>query len=129
MGLLADAIAQALPELRAEAEALMVDTFDVGSYGEGYTYDEDSGTDVRTFVVAFTSAGRLLTSTAPGESQVGERTTIHISRTLHLPVSTPVVPVGSVARRASDGTEYRILADLTHPQPKSRKLAVEQVLS
>jgi hypothetical protein len=129
MAVLQAAVAAKLPFLRAEAEALMVDTFEVGDYGDGYEYDEDTGITTRTFNADFTSKGRLLTNTAPGESEAGERTVVSISRTLHLPISTPVVTVGKVARRTSDGAEFRVLADITHPQPKSRKLAVEQVLS
>lgn len=121
------ALDAALPELRAEAEALMVDTFEVGDPGD-WGYDEDSATDVRTFVADFTTIGRLLTSTAPSEPQVGERTTVAINRTLHLPADTPPVKSGKLARRVFDGAVYRVLADVTHgSHPKSRRLAVEEV--
>ena len=124
---LQSAIEAELPFLRAEAEALMPDEFELGNYGDGYHYDPDLEEDVRDFDLLFTTRGKLMTSTAPGEVEVGGRTAVQISRTLHIRVDTPAVPEGTVAR--SGGREFRILAELTHPQPKSRRFAVEEVLS
>ena len=126
-GVLAGALDAALPTLRAEAEALMLDTFEIGDPGEWQYVD---GEDVRDFTVDFTTPGRLLTSTAPSESEAGERNVVAISRTLHIPASTPVVASGKHARRTSDGAVFRVLADVTHgSHPKSRRLAVEEALS
>lgn len=122
------AIAAELPFLRAEAEALLVDEFEFGNYGAGWHYDEDAGEDVRDFTTLFTSPGKLMTTTAPGDVEVGGRTSTQISRTLHIPVDTPAVPAGTVARR-SGRPDLQILAELTHPQPKTRRFAVEEVLS
>jgi hypothetical protein len=124
---LQSAIEAELPFLRAEAEALMPDEFEFGDYGDGWHYDTESGEDVRDFDLLFTTRGKVMTSTAPGEVEVGGRTAVEISRVLHIPVGTPAVPQGTVAR--SGGREYRILAEVTHPQPKSRRFAVEEVLS
>lgn len=125
---LAAAIEGALPRLRAEAEALMPHDYDFGTYGDGWHYDEDLKQDVRDFDLLFSSRGKIMSTTQAGEVEVGGRTAIQINRTLHIPVDTPAVPAGTVAR-SSDGHEYRILAEVTHPQPKSRRFAVEEVLS
>lgn len=127
MSILRDAIDATLPELRAEAEALMNETFQIGSYGDGWHYDDEAGVDVRDFSLLFATIGKVLSNTSASEVEVGGRTVVEISRVLHIPVDTSAVPVGSVAR--SSGREYRILAELTHPQPKSRRFAVEEVLS
>ena len=121
--------ARDLAVLQADAEALMVDEFEFGNYGAGWHYDPTVDADVRDFEPLFTTPGRVLTSTAASESEAGDRTVVAINRTLHVPASKPTVPTGTVARRASDGAEFRVLADLTHPQPKSRRFAVEEVLS
>lgn len=125
---LSSALEAELPFLRAEAEALMNEEFEIGTYGDGWHYDEDLGEDVRNFDALFVTRGKVMSLTAPGEAQVGERTSIEISRTLHIPVDTPAVPVGAVARRA-DRPDLNILAEVTHPQPKSRRFAVEEVLT
>lgn len=125
---LAAAIAAELPFLRAEAEALMVDEFEMRAYGE-WRYDAEAGRDVRDYTVVYTTPGRLLTSTAPGEAEAAGRTVLSIDRTLHVPADKPTVPAGMVAHRIVDGAEYRILADITSSHPKSRRFAVEEVLS
>ena len=125
---LSGAIESQLPYLRAEAEALMSDTFELGDYGDGYHYDPVLDADVRDFEALFTTPGKVMSSTQATEVEVGGRTSIAISRTLHIPVGTPAVPVGTVARRAGQ-PDLRILAEVTHPQPKSRRFAVEEVLS
>jgi hypothetical protein len=125
---LAAAIEQEIGFLRAEAEALMPDEFEVGTYGDGWHYDDDLGEDVRDFDALFTTRGKVMTSTAAGEMEVGGRTAVEISRTLHIPVATPDVPAGAVARRTGR-PDLRILAEVTHPQPKSRRFAVEEVLT
>ena len=125
---LQSAIEAELPFLRAEAEALMPDEFELGNYGDGYHYDPDLEEDVRDFDLLFTTRGKLMTSTDILGGRVSFNVTaVQISRTLHIPVDTPAVPEGTVAR--SGGREFRILAELTHPQPKSRRFAVEEVLS
>lgn len=125
---LAAALEQALPRLRAEAEALMPVDYDIGVYGDGWHYDEDLRQDVRDFDLLFSSPGKVMSTTQTSEVEVGGRSSIEINRTLHIPVDTPAVPVGAVAR-SSDGHEFRILAEVTHPQPKSRRFAVEEVLT
>ena len=124
---LSAAIAAELPFLRAEAEALMDETFEIGSYGVGWEYNPTSGEDERAFTVAFTTPGKVLSNTSASEVEVGGRTVAQIDRVLHIPVDTDDVPANAVAR--SGGREFRILAELTHPQPKSRRFAVEEVLS
>lgn len=126
--MLADDIAAALPQLRAEAEALMDQQFDLGDYGDGWHYDHDFDQEVRDFTVLFSTVGKLRSSTQASEVEVGGRTATTISRTFCIPVGTPAVPVGTIVRRAN-GTDLRILAEITHPQPKDRKFAVEEALS
>lgn len=124
-----DAIAAALPELRAQAESLMTDTFEFRLYADGWEYDANEGVEIRVHEVLFAYPGKIVTSTQPSASQVGERTAITVDRELHIPAASPTVPVGVVARRARDGAEFEVLADVTHQQPKSRRLRVVEVLS
>ena len=124
-----DAIAAALPELRAEAESLMTDDFELRNYGEGWFYNTDEDREERIHEVLFTSRGKIVSRTQVSASQVGERTALSVERILHLPVSTPAVPVGTVARRLRDGAEFEVLGETTHQQPKSRRFPVSEVLS
>ena len=126
---LQSAIEAELPFLRAEAEALMYDSFEFRDYGDGFHYDPEAGVDVRDYAVLFTSVGKIMTNTVPSNAEVGGRTAVGIDQTLHIPASSPVVAVGVVAHRVSDDVEFTVRADVTHPQPKSRRLSVERVLS
>lgn len=118
-----------LDELRADAEALMADTFEMRDYGDGYHYDADLGQDVHDFDLLYTTIGRVLTNTAASQVEAGGRTVVVIDQTLHVPAAKPTVAPGVVAHRTSDGAEFTVLADVTHPQPKSRKFSVRRELT
>ena len=106
----------------------MADSFEVGTYGDGWHFDANLGEDVRDFTVAFSTKGKVMTSTTPSEFEVGGRGVVRASHTVHIPVDTPVVPRGASVRSTISLREFRVLAEVTHPQPKSRRFAVGEVL-
>lgn len=136
--MLADEIARALPFLRAEAEARMLDTWAIGT-DLGWSYDEDLGEDVQTVDPLFTTQGRLKVSgNVVQTSEAGDRTVVTTRRELHIPVSSPAAPVGAVAQctavhATSDPTLLGTIVRLAGPAPGSqttaRRLEVEEVLS
>lgn len=122
------AIEAELPFLRAEAEALFTDDFELREYGNGWRFDAAAKKDVREFSLLYGSRGKVITSTQSSEAQVGDRTAATVRRELHLPASSAAVPVDTVAFRIADGVEFRVLADVTNAHPKTRRLYVEEVL-
>lgn len=133
---LQSAIEAELPFLQAEAEARMVDTWTIGA-DVGWVFN---GTvDVQTVTPLFTTQGRLK---SPGsvalESQAGERTVVQTRRELHIPVSSPAVPVNAVAQctevhETSDPTMLNVIVRLSGPAPGSqttaRRLEVTETLT
>lgn len=118
----------------------MLDTFQIGTYGDGWEFNEDTGAEERTFVVAFTTPGRVKTvsTTVPHESQVGGRTSVEVRRELHIPVTSPATEVGMVARciavdATSDpsllGAELTLAGPAPGSQTTARRLAVVEVIS
>lgn len=124
------------------AEARMLDTWAIGT-DAGWAYDPAAdggkGADVQTVDALFTTKGRLK---VPGnvvrESDAGGRTVVETRRELHIPVSSPAVPVGAVAQctavhETSDPTMLGVIVRLSGPAPGSqttaRRLEVVEVLS
>ena len=141
---LQSAIAAELPYLRAEAEARMLDTFDIGVPSGGYTYDPaangGTGGDVETIEPLFTTAGRVKVGggLAAREAEAGGRTVTTVIRELHIPVDSDAVPVGAVAvctavDPTSDPTLLGARLRLSGPAPGSqttaRRLQVEEILT
>lgn len=125
---------------RKLAESRMLDTFEIRVYGDGYHYDEDLGEDVRDYIVSFTTQGRVKVGggLAARESEAGERTVVTVTRELHIPVDSPVVPVGAVAvctavDPTSDptllGAELTLAGPVPGSQTTARRLQVTEVLT
>lgn len=137
--MLADDITQALPELRAHAESRMLDSFLIGHYGDGWVYDDLLEQDVREFIVAFPTKGRVKVTVAmPQASEVGARTSYETRRELHIPTGSPATPDNAVARcvaihRTTDPTLLGAELSITGPAPGSqttaRRLTVTEVIS
>jgi hypothetical protein len=132
------AIEQVLPELRAEAEARMLDTWTIGA-DVGWVYNETTDVDVQTVTPLFTTQARMKVSTTQvREAQAGERTTVESRRELHIPIDSPAVPVNAVAEctavdATSDptllGTIVRLSGSVVGSQTTARRLEVVEVLS
>jgi hypothetical protein len=134
------AIEAELPFLRAEAEARMVDTFELRVFTDGWHYDEDLDEDVRDYEVLFTTPGRVKVSNglAVHDSEVGGRTAAEVTRTLHIPVGSDAVPADAVAvctavHATSDPTLLGATLVIGGPAPGSqttaRRLEVTEVLT
>ena len=133
------AIEAELPFLRAEAEARMVDTWEIGEDG-GWAYNPATGRDEQTILNPITTKGRVRVFSALGarEGEAGDRTVIETRRELHVPVSTPALPTGAVARctavgATSDPTLLGTVARLGGPVPGSqttaRRIEIIEVVS
>lgn len=129
-------------EDRAEAEARMLDTFEIRVYDDDkvYVYDEDLAEDVEnTYTVVLTTPGRVkVAGLAVRDSEVGGRTAASVTRSLHIPVDSAEVPSGAVAvctavHATSDPTLLGARLRLSGPAPGSqttaRRLEVTEVLS
>lgn len=138
------AIEAELPFLRAEAEARMLDTFDIGVPSGSYAYDPTAnggtGGDVETITPLFTTPGRVKVGggLASREAEAGGRTIVSVTRELHIPVDSAAVPTGAVAvctavHATSDPTLLGATLRLAGPAPGSqttaRRLEVEEVLT
>lgn len=131
------AIEAELPYLRSEAEARMVDTFDIKvPTGTAYV----GGVDVTTYSTLFTTQGRVKVEggLSVRDSQVGDRTSVSVVRTLHIPVDSAEVPALAVAvctaiGTTSDPTLLGATLTLAGPAPGSqttaRRLQVSEVLT
>lgn len=137
---LQSAIEAELPFLRAEAEARMVDTFEIRVYTDGWHYDPEVDADVQDFDVLFTTPGRVKVEQGLSvhDSEVGGRTSASVTRTLSIPVTSDAVPVNAVAfctavHATSDPTLLGARLTIGGPAPGSqttaRRLEVTEVLS
>lgn len=124
---------------RRKAEARMKDAFLIGHYGDGWVYDDMLERDVREFIVAFPTKGRVKVTVAmPQASEVGARTAYEVRRELHIPATSPATPPDAVARcvdahHTSDPTLLGADLSITGPAPGSqttaRRLTVTEVIS
>lgn len=134
------AIEAELPFLRAEAEARMVDWFDIKVESASPVYNPTTKTTEPVYTLLFSTKGRVK---APGglavrESESAARTSVSVIRELHIPVSSAAVPVGAVAfvtsvHETSDPTLLDARLRLAGPSPGSqttaRRLMVSEVLT
>lgn len=131
-----------IAEDRAEAESRMLDTFDI-KMPTGEEYDDDPasptyGEEVTTYDHLFTTKARLKVIGAYGfEQQVAGRTVTEIVRELHIPVSSPEVPVGAhaIPVTLADSTDQTVaggrlvLEPSVGSQTTARRMKVREVLS
>lgn len=115
----------------------MLDTFDIKvPTGTAYV----GGEDVTTYDVLFTTVGRVKVESglSARDAQVGDRTSVSVVRTLHIPVDSDPVPALAVAvctdvHETSDPTLLGAVLTLAGPAPGSqttaRRLQVSEVLT
>lgn len=118
----------------------MLDTFAIGVPTGGTVYDPATQTEVDEIDPLFTTRGRVKSPSGlvARESQAGGRTVVEVTRALHIPVGSPVVPVGAIAvctvvDSSSDPSLLNARLRLAGPAPGSqttaRRLEVTEVLS
>lgn len=132
------AISAELPFLRRQAEARMLDTFEIRVLtGE---YEMVDGVETETFDVVLTTKGRVKVAEglAVREAEVGGRTSATVVRQLHIPWNSPAIPTGAVAvctavDATTDPTLLNARLRLEGPSPGSqttaRRLQVSEVLT
>lgn len=98
------AVERELPALRAEAEARMTVTLQIGTYGP-WRYDDALGREVRDLVDSFTTKARVRSRSAQQvrETELGERSVVTVDREVHIPWNAPATKEGQVARVAAIG--------------------------
>ena len=117
----------------------MLDTFEIVLPSDGWTFDPTTGEEVQAVSLLFTTKGRVkVTANQPRESEVGGRTSVEVHRELHIPVGSPEVPEGAIARciaadPSSDPTLLGASLVLSGPAPGSqttaRRIVVKEVLT
>lgn len=137
---LQSAISAELPFLRTEAEARMLDTFEISVPTGGTVYDEGTQTDVEELDPLFTTPGRVKASSGlvARETEAGGRTVVSVTRELHIPVDSAEVPAGAIAvctavHSTSDptllGARLRLAGPAPGSQTTARRLEVSEVLA
>lgn len=127
--MLANDVAWALPQLRREAEARMLDTWEFRLPTGGWVYDPNAQTEVQAFDVLFTSRGRLTSGAAMvRDVEVGGRSAGMVTRELHIPVDSPAVPANAYAvctaiDPTSDPTLLGARVEFSGSSPASQKTA------
>ena len=136
---LLDAVTGALPEMRRQAESLMLDRGVMRRATGDTTQDPDTGSTVPVFADLFTSKAKIQTRNLQArEAEVGGRTSTTVRVELHLPVSAPAVEVGDVweVTRVSSlsdmqllGRKFRVIAPVGKSFATARRLEVEEVVA
>lgn len=123
------AISAELPFLRAQAEARMLDTFNIGTPTGAYTLVSGVETETLTSIATgIFGRVKVVGGLAAHTSEVGGRTAVTVSRELHLPVGSPEIPAGAVAvctavHATSDPTLLGARLRLSGPAPGSQTTA------
>ena len=136
--MIGDDLAAALPELRAQAESLMVDTCTV-TFVDGTTWDEDSGTSVPNVVTVYSGKCRVQRSGAmsPRESSTATGYEVGIDAIVaQLPLSATglkrghtltVDAVGSISDPDLVGVKATVQSNLAKTHATKRTLVCEEV--
>jgi len=104
---------------RRRAESRMLDTFQIGTFGEGWEYDPFLDAEVREFIVAFETKARVkAVGVLPSSAEVGGRTSHETRRELHIPATSPETPPDAVARCTA-------VHETTHPPLFGAYLSIE----
>ena len=117
----------------------MLDRFEIRVPIGGVTYVDD--TEVQASELLFPCKGRVKVGAGlvARAEEVGGRTSIGVTRELHIPVGSPSVPVGAFARVISPacstdptlsyGSELRVAGPAPGSQTTARRLEVSEVLT
>ena len=135
---LVDDVTAELPALRAQAEALMVDTCTITSGAASTSFDPNTGTytDAAGSTV-YTGPCRVQITdsvTTSGEN-VGEQLVVTERVTISIPVSADPVPINSVVTitavadisTVAVGAKYRVTGSHAATHKTARRLPCEQV--
>lgn len=128
-----------MAEERAEAESRMTATWDIGTDG-GWAYNPATGKDEQTVTALFSTKGRMKASRTYGNlnQQAGQRTVTVVTRELHIPVGSPAVPIGALAKCTAVGPTddptllgsiVRIAGPAPGSQTTARRLEVTETLT
>lgn len=91
------------PQMRAMAEARMLDTFDIKTSTGGWVYDPSAdggdGADVEATTLLFTTKGYIPPSAGvlSQSAQAGDRTVLSARREVRIPWDSEAVPVNAIA--------------------------------
>lgn len=107
----------------------MLDTFAVME-DLGVAYNPATGDNEQSYALLFNTPGRVKAGSGltARETEAGGRTVVTVTRELHIPVDSPVVPVGAVAfctfaHTTSDPTLLGAGLRLSGPAPGSQTTA------
>jgi hypothetical protein len=95
-----DAIGDELPFLRAEAEARMVDTFEISVETGETTQNPDTGSTEPVMAVLFTTPGYIPPSAGvlSQSAEAGGRTVLTSRREIRIPWDSDAVPARAIAK-------------------------------
>ena len=136
--MLADDVTWALPQFRAEAEALMLDIGRALRPTGGYVYDPETQTEVEATDELFTSRCKVQSrSLQSQDAEVGGRTAATVRTELHLPSDADPLTVGdlweftavSPLSLARVGQRVRVLAPVAGTLKTAARYQVEEVVS
>lgn len=132
-------VAAALPELRREAESRMLDWFEIRVADGRPVYNPSTKKDESPETVLFSTKGRVKSAgLVAHDAEVGGRTSVSVSRELHIPVCSDEVPTGAFAvptylHPTSDqtlaGARLRLAGPAPGSQTTARRLQVVEVLT
>lgn len=128
-----------LPELRAQAEAMMTDTGIMRRPTGTSTPDPSTGTDVPDYSDLFTSKAKIQARSLQAlTAEAGGRTATTVRLELHLPLSAPAAQTGDVWEHTAVGAlsdvqllgrKFRITAPVAKSFATARRYEVEEVVS
>lgn len=120
---------------RDHAEALMGDRFEIRRDSGQTVWSEETGKNTRAWEVIAVTRGKTQRSRVTETDRAGVETSV-VRPELHLPIDTPAIPEGSVAKCVAVGPHsdprglgrcWRIGDDMTKTWATARRLVVEEV--
>jgi len=130
---------QYMEMFRSDAEERMLSVWLIQA-GPTTVYDPVAQEDKTVYAVEFTTKGRLkvLSALSQHSQQAGAGSVVEVTRELHIPVSTPLVPQGAIATcihldPSSDPAMARTVLTVEGPaeadQTTARRLKVTELAS
>lgn len=125
-----------LPELRAQAESLMVDQCVVRRPTGHTAQDPDTGSEVPEYADVFVSPCKVQARTLVAlEAEVGGRTSTTVRLELHMPLDVPLVKAYDVAEIVDShdpqlvGRKFTITAPVAKSLATARRFEVSEVVA
>ena len=132
--MIADDITRVLPDLRAQAESLMLDAGTASRPTGGYVYDPETQSEVEATEPLFASPCKIQSRTlVVRDEEVGGRTATVVRLELHLPADTAPLTTGDLftvdtphaSSTVPAGRAFRVLAPHEKSLPTARRYDVE----